>query len=572
MPRDQPKSPPKPKSSPTDDHARRISRAIAKGRPLPLSDGLEEYCASSPNEIFAAFAGAARHMPPAGKDEALARGYLCLLQRMLEHLRYRTDRGYDDAARLISEFQAGVVAQVEAGEVDGRMLAFVGGALHQSTIPASPELTEASARHLARHAAARGAGRDKGGPVPADVREALGGILEDCGRDLFMVAGSLLESGHAAPVETRGAVAAALALAGIPDTRSAAVLFLLDPDPEVRRAVAEVLEEVASELTPVDVRRLIAMRNWRPERELPYFDAIIRKSSAASIAGIQWDTGGAAETIVATTVDGAMAQGFLMASPAGRKKRLSSVLTKGGVADAWSGTPEPRRRVEASMTSAEMHTPVHAVSRAYLDRAVAHHLALTIEKGEVPPPGLLQVAETIGSDGWQPKRTDFTAALAGLIAEVPEAMREPAAYASVLRRSGKLADIEVIEDSWFEDDPQVAEAVARGRGSNREKLASYLLQTVIARRRDRWAEIVLRTALWMREAPPEDDLCWRELALVAQALADGRDMTEISLMRDVALRTIAVHRSAEPMLSERDRTQIIRMLSQMPAAAGGAHR
>jgi len=52
----------------------------------------------------------------------------------------------------------------------------------------------------------------------------------------------------------------------------------------------------------------------------------------------------------------------------------------------------------------------------------------------------------------------------------------------------------------------------------------------------------LRTALWMREAPSEANLCWRELAIVAKALADGRDMTEIGLMRDIALRTIAVLR------------------------------
>jgi DNA-binding NarL/FixJ family response regulator len=51
----------------------------------------------------------------------------------------------------------------------------------------------------------------------------------------------------------------------------------------------------------------------------------------------------------------------------------------------------------------------------------------------------------------------------------------------------------------------------------------------------------------MREAPPEADLCWRELAIVAKALADGRDMTEIGLMRDIALRTIAVLRGAGPM-------------------------
>jgi hypothetical protein len=67
------------------------------------------------------------------------------------------------------------------------------------------------------------------------------------------------------------------------------------------------------------------------------------------------------------------------------------------------------------------------------------------------------------------------------------------------------------------------------------------------RHRDRWAEVFLRAALWMREAPPEADLCWRELALLAKALADGRDMTEIGLMRDIALRTIAVLGSAGRM-------------------------
>jgi hypothetical protein len=39
---------------------------------------------------------------------------------------------------------------------------------------------------------------------------------------------------------------------------------------------------------------------------------------------------------------------------------------------------------------------------------------------------------------------------------------------------------------------------------------------------------------------PRADLCWRELAIVTKALVDGRDVTEIGLMRDVALRTIAV--------------------------------
>jgi hypothetical protein len=127
-----------------------------------------------------------------------------------------------------------------------------------------------------------------------------------------------------------------------------------------------------------------------------------------------------------------------------------------------------------------------------------------------------------------------------LIAEVPEAMREAAGVATGLRESGELADLEVIAQSWFEDGADIAQAIRGARGRNRAKLATYLLQSVIARHRDKWADLILRTALWMREAPLEFDLCWRELAIIARALADGRDMTEIGPIHEIAQRTIAV--------------------------------
>jgi hypothetical protein len=522
-----------PKSSPTDDHARRIAQAIAKGRPPPFNAAFDRYCESSPREIFAAFTGAARHMPPAGKDEPLAIGYLFLLQRLLEHLRYRTDQGYADAAKLIADFQTDVVAQVEAGNVDGRMLAFVGGALHQSKIPASPELAAASAKQLVD--------RNEDRPLPTDVHAALAGILEACDGDPFLAVGSLIESGHAMPAEARGALAAALALSGMSEARGAAVLFLLDPNSAVRRAVAGALAQVAASLTPIEVRRLLAMCNWRTENERAEVDAVIRKARAAGIDCAPWEAG-SIEAIVATAVDGSTAQGFLLISPAGRKKRMSSLLIKAGIADAWSGEPESRRQIEMSLDAAGMDAPTLAVSRSYLDRTVTHQLALSVEKPGAPPFGLLQVAETIGGADWQPAPMAFSETLAGLSAEVPMSMCEPAALASVLWKSNELAELEAVARSWFEDDPQVTQAVERARGRDRAKLADYLLQSVIARHRDRWAEIVLRTALWMREAPQAADLCWRELTIVAKALADGRDMTEIGLMRDIALRTIAVLR------------------------------
>jgi hypothetical protein len=44
----------------------------------------------------------------------------------------------------------------------------------------------------------------------------------------------------------------------------------------------------------------------------------------------------------------------LLVSLAGRKKRISSILTKGGVADAWSGEPESPRRIEAALADSGM--------------------------------------------------------------------------------------------------------------------------------------------------------------------------------------------------------------------------
>lgn len=368
-----------PKSSPMDRHARSIAAAIAKGRPPALTPDLDLYLESSPREIFVALEGAARHMSPGGNDETLGLGYLFLLQQLLERLRYRTDRGYADAARLIADFQADVAARVEAGHIDGRMLAYVGGALHQSKIPASPELAKASTR---QHVNDR-----EGRPLPDDVHAALAGLLEACG-DPFVLVGSLVEFGHAMPAEYRGALAAGLALCGASAARGAAVLLLLDPDRVVRRAVAGALATVASSLSPTEVRRLVAMRNWRPENDRAEVDGIVRKARAAGVDCAQWEAGGA-ETILATAIDGAATQGFLLVSPAGRKKRISSILTKGGVADAWSGEPESRRRIEAALADSGMDAPMLAVSQSYLDR-IAPPGALCGERGTTaarPAPG-----------------------------------------------------------------------------------------------------------------------------------------------------------------------------------------
>jgi hypothetical protein len=282
------------------------------------------------------------------------------------------------------------------------------------------------------------------------------------------------------------------------------------------------------------------MRNWRPEQERAALDAIVRDARAAGVDCARWAAAGDVEAILASSIDGSTSQGLLMVSSIGRQARLSSILTKNGVADAFIGEPEPRRRVEDVVARAVLETAMLPVSRGYLDGVVEHHLALLVAQGKTPPVGLLQVAESIGGAAWQPSASDPDKVLAELWADIPESMREATSVRAILRNSGLLPILETIADSWFEDDVEAAQIVGERRTGPQSKRVEHVLNGLVARRRPKWVDLVLRTAVWLRDADASGELPWRELAIVAKALADGIDLGEIGLMREVALRTVDV--------------------------------
>ena len=119
-------------------------------------------------------------------------------------------------------------------------------------------------------------------------------------------------------------------------------------------------------------------------------------------------------------------------------------------------------------------------------------------------------------------------------------MLTPDAVSATLGASDEWADFDAIAESWFEDDQEVARRVAGAHGRQRAKAVKYLLQSVLEQRRERWAEHFLSTALWLKEAQDNAALPWREFAVLARALADGNDLSDIALMREVADRTVSV--------------------------------
>jgi hypothetical protein len=279
------------------------------------------------------------------------------------------------------------------------------------------------------------------------------------------------------------------------------------------------------------------MRNWRPEQERTALDAIVRSARAAGVDCAPWAAGDP-EAILASSIDGSASQGLLMVSPVGRQARLSSILTKNGVADAFSGEPGPRRRAEEVVARAVLETAMLPVSRGYVDGVVAHHLALLLAQGKTPPVGLLQVAESIGGAAWQPAASDSDKVIGELWADIPERMREAASVRAILRNSGRLPILERIGDSWFEDDAEAARIVGERRSGPRSKRVEHVLNVLIAPRRSKWADLVLRTAVWLRDADASGELSWREFAIVAKALAEGVDLGEIGLMREIASQTV----------------------------------
>ena len=86
----------------------------------------------------------------------------------------------------------------------------------------------------------------------------------------------------------------------------------------------------------------------------------------------------------------------------------------------------------------------------------------------------------------------------------------------------------------------MARRVAGARGRQRAKTVKYMLQSVLEQRRERWAEHFLLTALWLKEAPDNAALPWREFVILARALADRRELSDIALMREIAERTVCV--------------------------------
>ncbi|QQP93188.2 hypothetical protein IGS68_29090 (plasmid) [Skermanella sp. TT6] len=362
--------------------------------------------------------------------------------------------------------------------------------------------------------------------------------------DVFALHAHLAETGAAFPEDHRGAMAAMLLQSGEPVAREAAVGWLLDPSATVRVSVARSLVEAAPRglVSPIMLRRMIAVRNWMPETGggRPTLDQAIQACRRKGVECASWPEAQVRD-VLASGVDGSGAVSILVICREGRRHALGTVLLKHGIGvrDAWAQHGMGRAEVEEILLQAGGGVDQYAVDREFLGRAIAHFLAVGLGTGTLPPFGLVDLLETVGLHSVQPELLPTETLLTMLEQGIELEARRPAALDELLKEGGDLADEYPFLDSWFEDGDQV-QSLLGGKRLSRARGEAVVLEQLLEPQRRRWTDLLAWTAFLLSRS--DEDERWTEFCAAARALAEGREVGDIPVMRYVAGQTVAAQK------------------------------
>jgi len=521
-------------------YAKQLAKQLAKQQMPPIDETLLDYLDNNPEYLLDSLQALVDQLHGETDNENLVNAYLLLIHVHLEQIRYQVDRNYDWAKELIVDFQHQVLNLARTGQLPDTLLGQLALALKEAKLAVDPQLFSAIESAMDNRNTATKI-------VPTDIDDVLAGLAQEIKGDEFDVIQALTEFTYALPIQARVALATEMLVCRFPTLQNAAPLLVLDERKEMRRSVAQVLQGTVHALTPAGLRRLIIIRSWLPEPERPLIDKIIKSARQKGVDCAQWPPATQSE-VHATALDGSGAQGFMILSKIGRKTQLSSVLLRlsKGIMDAWSSGPESKRTINKQLSAASTQTPLQTVASEYLTRAVRHHLAVACETQQVPPVGLLGVAEILGAADWQPDRIDVAATTERLFLELPETLRSPSALKKCLQESEFWSLEAGITESWFEDDQAVADLLAKSRTRRLDTLTKRVLAEVIEPRRTIWMEKLLWTVLWFKEksdSPPDGDALWVNFLRVTWALLQDQPLNAIPLFTDIAKRTVLALRN-----------------------------
>jgi hypothetical protein len=522
--------------------AKLVAKDVAAGQPGDHSRTASRLLEASPEaalDLLELLLAEGRKKRPNPK---LISACVFLFGQTLESLRYGVEAGHGEARSHVKAVCARLLAAGREGEAAPELLLLLLTEFATAKLDPGEELRALMIELVERNADQAPAATDTGpmAEFAADLAKTVKG-------DVFALHAHLTEMGAAFPEEHRGAMAAMLLHSGEPVAREAAVGWLLDPSASVRASVAGRLAAAAPQgrVTPVMLRRMIAVRNWLPETGggRSALDHAIQACRRKGVECASWPEAQVRD-ILASGVDGSGAVGVLVICREGRRHALASLLLKHGIGvrDAWAQHGMSHAEVEGIQLEAGGSVDQYAVDREFLRTAAAHFLAVSLETGTLPPFGLVDFLETVGLHSVQPELLPTEALVALLEKGLEPQARTPAVLDGLLTQGADLAEVYPFLDSWFEDGDQVQSLLGAKRLSGAKREA-VVLEQVLEPRRRRWADLLAWTAFLLSRS--DEDERWIDFYAAARALLEGRGVGDIPVMRYVAGQTVEAQRQRQ---------------------------
>jgi hypothetical protein len=480
---------------------------------------------------------AAAAAPEKKRDEKLIASYAHMLSLQLEFVRYRHDRGWEWATRMLGDYQQRLIALGESQQIPREDWFVMATALTQARVPVTDDVQTKLAD----------AGfREEDQAAPEELMTALRGFLDDLARMVdspFDVMETIKNSGALMPASLRGFMATELSLSPHPVLRDAVPLMLLDGDSEVRRGTAGALEQAAAAdaMSPDALRRTIAVRNWIPPADRPQVDSAIRKARLGGVEIGAWPRSASDIEFHATMVDGSGAQSVLTVSRTGKKGLFGGLLLRHGtgVIDTWVAEDMTRSKITKMLKEAFLSAVFTRVDKPYVDLIVQHAIASGVAGGTMPPEGLLLCAERVGGAEWHDRQLDIAAEAERLFQALDDGDQTPEGIEALYVRGLKWMTDDPILSSWYEDGPNVRQALAKLPRGDRVGMIGVALNDILPPRRMEWAERFLLMAMWSQaslEAKYRNRA--RELIAVAYALTRDGPLGRIPVMGLIAMQTV----------------------------------
>lgn len=515
-------------------HAKLVAKDVKAGKASAHSAGARDFMDDLPDAVLGVIDlvhGEANRKKP---NEAMIQAYVYLFAAGLEGIRYEVERGQERAEELVDAVRERLLVLAEGGVIPPHLLMLLLNGFIEARLAPGDDLTELLG-DIAQEEAV-----DQPAPTLSEITKLFESMVEQAGGNEFEVHNALADISKALPPQFRMATLYQITTSDNPVLRDTATLYLLDAAPEVRRTVCRMITEHASPslVSPVALRRMIALRNWLPENERHHLDAAIKKSRQRLVECAPWPKR-LVEEIIVSNMDGAGAQSVFAVAKNGRKHLIASLLVKQGVgiADAWCLRDQSKADVRDFLGHIHSETDSHRVEPEFLHVLVPHYLAIGRNNGNVPVAGLLDFIEAIGIEKWQPSELVVDELLSLLEQDIDPARIHPTAVAKVMEKSGDWLDEFGFLESWFEQDAEVVAILARNPRSKTPAKVNAIIKSVLEPRRAKWTERFLWTALWLKQK--QDSLSpWADFFVIGRELHRGRPVNDIPVMRGIAEVTV----------------------------------